>query len=368
MTGERMTEGHLTEGHMTDERTTDERMSKLESRYRRLLRVLPSWYRRDREEEMVDTLLSGRAEPNALDGRPGLAEAGAVLGLAVRTRLAGTGPARAVAVGNAVRLTALLGLLVSTGVAMGQLAQLVIEQAWLRGGPFQPPANRLVTDLVYVIGYLAVPGVCVAAVAGRRWPARILALVALVPSGNAVLDLLRRAIHAGPLYWDPYAGGFISTATLWVAVVCLWVGFHRAAPRPPAGWWRTALALVVLGGLGWGVFCQLSPVDLGQDSLGRILLDRNTMPTSAVIVLGVGYLFAAGLRRVDFSGSWALALAVSAVVLIPGQLAVLLATLRLDAVWTGFYIGQLLALVVMTVSLVIMGGKKFRRIRPAGAG
>ena len=37
-------------------------MSNLERRYRRLLKVLPGWYRRDREEEMVSIFLAERTD------------------------------------------------------------------------------------------------------------------------------------------------------------------------------------------------------------------------------------------------------------------------------------------------------------------
>ncbi|HEV3361363.1 MAG TPA: hypothetical protein VG247_31480 [Pseudonocardiaceae bacterium] len=94
--------------------------SPLERRYRRLLRALPKWYRRDREEEMVATLLQERE--HRLDRGPGLGESLAVLGLAVRTRLATTAPARAVAVGNAARGIALFGLAIYAITAIEHLA------------------------------------------------------------------------------------------------------------------------------------------------------------------------------------------------------------------------------------------------------
>lgn len=50
--------------------------SVLERRYRRLLRVLPGWYRRDRADEMVATLLAGRED--RLGRGPGAAESMAV--------------------------------------------------------------------------------------------------------------------------------------------------------------------------------------------------------------------------------------------------------------------------------------------------
>ena len=90
-------------------------MTRLERRYRLLLRVLPRWYRHEREEEMVATYLAARhhADPDdeALDleyGWPGWPEARATAALAVRTRLAATAaPPRVLLLGRTVRLVVL---------------------------------------------------------------------------------------------------------------------------------------------------------------------------------------------------------------------------------------------------------------------
>src|SRR5687767_11091284 len=118
--------------------------SVLETRYRTLLRILPADYRAAWEEEMVATFLSGmatddeeEAEYLAEFGRPSLSEVASVVGLAVRLRvpvvrrhLGGTGAApRHRAVGDAVRIVALIGLVTHAGMAVIDLAM----QLWLAG-------------------------------------------------------------------------------------------------------------------------------------------------------------------------------------------------------------------------------------------
>ncbi|MDU0295217.1 hypothetical protein NUG22_38985, partial [Saccharothrix longispora] len=63
-------------------------VARLERRYRSLLRVLPRWYRVEREEEMVGIFLADRGDGLDLEyGWPGWGEAAATAGLAVRVRL-----------------------------------------------------------------------------------------------------------------------------------------------------------------------------------------------------------------------------------------------------------------------------------------
>ncbi len=71
-------------------------MSRLEERYRRVLRLLPAGYRRQWEDDMVaaflETMQTGDAETDeylADHGRPSLAEMTSILSLAVRLRIGG---------------------------------------------------------------------------------------------------------------------------------------------------------------------------------------------------------------------------------------------------------------------------------------
>jgi hypothetical protein len=94
--------------------------SNLERRYRRVLRVLPGWYRQQWEEDMVaaflDSWLTGNNEADEYisdAAGPGWAETASVTGLAVRLYLGGTGkPRRSFAWGQAARNAVLAVMLV----------------------------------------------------------------------------------------------------------------------------------------------------------------------------------------------------------------------------------------------------------------
>ena len=100
-------------------------MSRLEQRYRLVLRVLPAAYRKAWEEDMVATFLDSvdsddaeAAEYVADYGRPSWSEVATVASLAVRRCLGAAGaPPRYVAWGQTVRLVALTGLLVNAAAA-----------------------------------------------------------------------------------------------------------------------------------------------------------------------------------------------------------------------------------------------------------
>ncbi|MGH3910939.1 MAG: hypothetical protein ACRDRM_08905, partial [Pseudonocardiaceae bacterium] len=94
-------------------------MSRLETRYRALLRLLPGWYRSQREAEMVATFLEGTQEIDLEYAWPGWSETARVVALAVRLRLcAPDAPARSLAWRQAARLVAVLGLLANAILAL----------------------------------------------------------------------------------------------------------------------------------------------------------------------------------------------------------------------------------------------------------
>jgi hypothetical protein len=168
--------------------------SRLEDRYRRLLRVLPAWYRAEREREMVDVFLEERgdradADLDAEHGWPGWGEAAAVAGLAVRTRVGGDGaPPGPRAVGDTVRAAAGVGVLLgAAGAAAGLLGRVVATVA----GP--PQAAILTEGLLHPVGagwwsaVALVLGLCwlpawTALTSGRQGVAILLALAACTPS------------------------------------------------------------------------------------------------------------------------------------------------------------------------------------------
>ncbi|MGX7828677.1 hypothetical protein ACTG9Q_26635 [Actinokineospora sp. 24-640] len=149
--------------------------TRLEHRYRALLRVLPRWYRAEREEEMVASFLDGRAghadaDLDAEHGWPGWAEAGATLALAARTRLAGrsgTGE-----LGASVRLAGLFGLL--TGIVMA--AASVVSAMGI--APFMS---------LWTLVHAASAAALIALVRGAWLEAKILAAVPALPGLVAVV-------------------------------------------------------------------------------------------------------------------------------------------------------------------------------------
>lgn len=220
----------------------------LERRYRRLLRVLPDFYRRAWEEDMVATFLAGALPDDPEDaaftaeyGRPDWSEVASIVALAVRLRVGGAGaPARSLAWGEAVRRVALAGLLAHAVNALAGLGAML----WLpsrfddHGVPDQDVMVWSLFGLGWVAAYLAL-------VLGRSHQARQFAgLSLLVVAISAGVDL---AVTDGA-YLISRSVGLLVVA---VPVLAL-VAFHEQAPpvrpRPwlvalPVG---TALVTVVL--------------------------------------------------------------------------------------------------------------------------
>ncbi|MFI9813369.1 hypothetical protein [Saccharothrix variisporea] len=205
--------------------------SSLERRYRRLLRVLPAWYRAGREEEMVGIFLADRADTAAsgeLDlehGWPGWGEVWATLDLAVRVRF---GVARRA--GVVVRLVALAGLLgqvVLVGQGLGSLVRFGGAWGWW---------------------FDALVAVAVVGVAVRQWGA--------VKAAAGVLAVQAVVFAQGPWALVPVGLSCVTT----VAVV---VGWHREAPPVPRARWWAAVVAGLGSGAVWGVVVPLSPVAFG---------------------------------------------------------------------------------------------------------
>jgi hypothetical protein len=224
----------------------------LEARYRKLLRILPAGYRAAWEEEMVATFLHGmatddedEAEYLAEFGRPPWSEVASVVGLAVRLRLpvvrshlGGTGAApRHRAVGDAVRIAALLGLLTHAAVAVTNLA----IQLWLAGRVpgMAPPAEPWVGALtrpwptvLVLLGFAAVPAY-LALVAGRWSAARLLAVVSV---GALLLAAVTDVVTGGPVQLTRILTLLIDGLLL----AALWA-FHGTAPPVRRRPWLIAL-------------------------------------------------------------------------------------------------------------------------------
>ncbi|MDT7787297.1 MAG: hypothetical protein QOF58_5716 [Pseudonocardiales bacterium] len=201
----------------------------LERRYRLLLKVLPKWYRQDREEEMVGLFLIERTDELDLEHSwPGWGETFAMLGLAVRTRFAAvSAPVGALRLGGVVRWLGVLGLLLT----FTYIALTVRSEILVRSMPEfvpQPPWVMLSHFMPVVAFVLLLRG-------QRTWAKVTYALTLVV--------WLTQFFQVQPTVWS----------VLWhlpsiLTLVCLCLGFHEDAPKPPVRplvWW--AGGAVVLG-------------------------------------------------------------------------------------------------------------------------
>jgi hypothetical protein len=227
--------------------------SNLERRYRRVLRLLPGWYRRQWEHDMVaaflDSWLTGDPDADEYISKaagPGWAETASVVGLAVRLYLGGAGgPRRHFAWGQATRNAVLAVLLVHAVRGLAALAFLAWSRRWV--GWIPAPAAMMVNasppGAWTVGGYVADYGWIVAfltVVLRHYLAARIIA--ALI----TILDLVWVLQHviAGNL---PLAFGQWAYWVLFdLALVVAMVAFHRGAPAVARGPWLLALPAIYL--------------------------------------------------------------------------------------------------------------------------
>jgi hypothetical protein len=191
-------------------------MTGLERGYRRLLRAYPAWYRRDRGEEILDTLLA--AAPH---GRtwPSLRDSGALIlgGLRVRA-----GQARRLTTAVNLRLAVLLGVVLWLATQSSNDLSFASE-GWLH---WVPSGQHF--------AYQAACGLGMLAAAGATWfaPRPVVAAVSLIaaaactwpwqgpwwllgqPAMLAVLPLLALGKERMPRSWLCLIGTEFAVATL----------------------------------------------------------------------------------------------------------------------------------------------------------
>lgn len=224
--------------------------SVLEDRYRSLLRILPADYRAAWEEEMVATFLTAELSDDPEDagyqaefGRPGLAEVASVVGLAVRLRLPAAGSGRPPLLGDAVRIVALVGLLVSA--AAGTVGTGV--HLWLIGKlPGVAPPDL---DVAPVLGVLPMTQVLLVAAAlpaylllvtGHRPAARVLASVSI---GAVLVTAVGDLVAGYPLL----AGRWVSLLLDVLVFAALWAHHADAPPVPRRPWLLALPAAIAIG-------------------------------------------------------------------------------------------------------------------------
>ncbi|WP_405913914.1 hypothetical protein OG760_32625 [Streptomyces sp. NBC_00963] len=207
----------------------------LEQRYRTVLRMLPAYYRAEREEEMVETYLDDMDEADQDLARPAWGEVASIAALSVRTRLGSAGaPPRYAAIGSAVRLFALLSVAL---LAADTLTQRALPAAWLTGAAPKDRADFMRTftgngvlmgvaqTLLWVLP-LAWPVAYAALLRDRRRAAFTLALLGAAPS---LSYLVGRPMGQG-LGVAPSALTVVTAATAWLTVAAVGCGYHSDAP------------------------------------------------------------------------------------------------------------------------------------------
>lgn len=223
--------------------------SVLEQRYRTVLRLLPSYYRAEREEEMVEAYLDGVDEQDRDELRPAWGEVASIAALALRTRMGAAGaPARYATLGAVVRRFALLSVLLQA--ASGLTGQ-ALFLAWVHGSPAQERELALgaftghgVPAGLYEVAYRLLPlawtVAYLALLRDRRRTAFAFAALAALPGLASV------AQHLGGGQ-DALVSSFsLTTAAFsWLTVLALCCGFHRDAP--PARLPLASPGLVLLG-------------------------------------------------------------------------------------------------------------------------
>jgi hypothetical protein len=219
----------------------------LERRYRRVLRLLPGWYRKQWEQDMVaaflDSWLTGDPEADEYitwAAGPSWAEVASVAGLAIRLHLSGPGTPRRYAWGHALRRAVLAVMLVHAVVAVNVLVLL----AWgshMAGWLHVLPASLVVSSpgsawpVVYYLVNVAWIAIFLALALRRYATARVLAALAIVPSLVALVQGQLTGIM--PVPFGPWPFWLL----LNLAPVLAMTAFHRDA-RPAARWpWLLAL-------------------------------------------------------------------------------------------------------------------------------
>jgi len=255
----------------------------LEQRYRRVLRLLPGYYRDRWEQDMVaaflDSWLTG--DPDEDEAvlefcKPTWAEAASVAGLAARLYLGGAGaPRRYFAWGQAVRYAVLavtvvqatrgLDILVRTAWARHVFGWLPVPPAGIAPGTpggILPPVAWYLVAYGWIVSFVAL-------VLGRHRTAQVIAALAIVPD----LVWLLQGQFTGA-FQGPSLGPWAAWVLLNLAPVLAMTAFHPDAP-PAARWpWLLALpanyllvavplmALRVTGNSAWlpdfsGLYCVL---------------------------------------------------------------------------------------------------------------
>lgn len=314
-------------------------MSSLERKYRRLLLLLPRWYRDEREPELLDALLADTDELTFEYGWPQLREAVGIAGLACRLRFGVRAPARTLTWLRSLRLVGLLAL--GAHAIDAVLGLLLIVFAVRRGVvPVQDYVDELGATggwagwgrLALLMLALGAVGAFLALVHGWTRTGRVLLLLSLIP--------LALSLWRSPFLWGDLV--------FWSPVLCL-LGGAGARPVVTRPWLWTAALPIGVGGCflaGW----RLVPFAwLGAWSLGY----------GGVIwwLLGAGVVWLLFHRRMS-DPAVPLALAMTAVLPIPVLLRFSSPSLPAD-----YHLAITIQIVGLAVLAVVLGAIGYWRTR-----
>ncbi|MGW7522296.1 hypothetical protein [Streptomyces sp. NPDC054783] len=328
----------------------------LETRYRTVLRLLPAYYRREREEEMVETYLEDLDRDTQDQSRPTLGEVTSIAALAVRSRLGAAGaPRRYVLLGSGARLFALAAVLL---LAASAVVEPVLRLTWsfTRGDAERRlfladfTGHGLLAGAVAVAQWILPLGWTVAYFAllhDRRRLARIGALLAAVPS----LWPLFRQLTGATVVTEP---AFVVTLALlaWLPALALCAAHHRDAPpaRLPAGTPGPAFmaACVVTG-------ASLVLVPIADDLVWG--------PANCFLAAALGRLLWSARRAASGAPGGALALAALGLLLLVVRVAAVYPWLHVPgaAAYIAGGLAQTAALALLTVLLGVVGVRELAR-------
>ncbi|MEV1063485.1 hypothetical protein [Streptomyces sp. NPDC050263] len=324
----------------------------LETRYRTVLRLLPAYYRREREEEMVEVYLWDVDRDTQDQSRPTLGEVASIAALGVRTRLgaAGGAPRRYALAGSAVRLFALFAVLLQAAAAVVDRA---LELTWAStGGPAQWQLFRSgftghgavqgiaagaiwVLPLLWTVAYFAL-------LHGRRRLAQAGALLAALPS---LWPFLAPLVTDAFLPDSPYAS--VCVVFAWLTALGLCAAHHRDAP---------AAELPVLPpGLAYLACCVVMGASV---VLVPMAADPVWAPATCFLVVALGRLVRRA-RRPAGNVEATLALAVLGLLVLALRLAALYSWLDVPvpAVTLAAFLTQAAAALLSTAALAVVGGR-----------
>jgi hypothetical protein len=219
----------------------------LEQRYRRVLRLLPGYYRDKWEEDMVAAFLDSWLTGDPYEDecilefcKPTWPEAASVVGLAARLYLGGAAtPRRYFAWGQAVRNAVLTVMLVHAVLGL----EVLVRTAWSRRlfGLPAPPASLVIFSpggvwptAFYVVNFAWIV-IFVTLAVGHYRTARVLAALAIVPGLAALLQAQLTGIMPAP--FGPWAWWVLFN----LVPVAAMIAFHQDAPPPARLPWLVAL-------------------------------------------------------------------------------------------------------------------------------